>query len=80
MEPFLNGVASCLRHTEESGVQNVRLHMGDEPLERADPPRPSDDAQVQTQRHHHRAMLPFGEKPVSAPAMVARTSPRPKPA
>lgn len=29
VEPFLNGVASCLRHVEESGVQNVRLHLGD---------------------------------------------------
>ena len=29
VEPFLNGVASCLRHIEESGVQNVRLHQGD---------------------------------------------------
>ncbi|MDX2274390.1 MAG: tRNA (guanosine(46)-N7)-methyltransferase TrmB [Hyphomonadaceae bacterium] len=29
VEPFLNGVASCLRHIEESGVQNIRLHMGD---------------------------------------------------
>jgi tRNA (guanine-N7-)-methyltransferase len=29
VEPFLNGVASCLRHIEESGVQNVRLHHGD---------------------------------------------------
>jgi tRNA (guanine-N7-)-methyltransferase len=29
VEPFMNGVASCLRHIEESGVQNVRLHMGD---------------------------------------------------
>ncbi len=29
VEPFLNGVASCLRHIEESGVTNVRLHMGD---------------------------------------------------
>ncbi len=29
VEPFLNGVASCLRHVEESGVQNVRLHQGD---------------------------------------------------
>lgn len=29
VEPFLNGVGSCLRHIEESGVQNVRLHMGD---------------------------------------------------
>lgn len=28
-EPFLNGVASCLRHIEESGVTNVRLHHGD---------------------------------------------------
>lgn len=28
-EPFLNGVASCLRHIEETGVQNVRLHHGD---------------------------------------------------
>ena len=28
-EPFLNGVASCLRHIEESGAQNVRLHLGD---------------------------------------------------
>jgi tRNA (guanine-N7-)-methyltransferase len=25
----VNGVASCLRHVEESGVQNVRLHQGD---------------------------------------------------
>jgi tRNA (guanine-N7-)-methyltransferase len=29
VEPFLNGVASCLRHIEESGAQNVRLHQGD---------------------------------------------------
>lgn len=29
VEPFINGVASCLRHIEESGVQNVRLHQGD---------------------------------------------------
>jgi tRNA (guanine-N7-)-methyltransferase len=29
VEPFLNGVASCLRHIEESGVTNVRLHQGD---------------------------------------------------
>jgi tRNA (guanine-N7-)-methyltransferase len=29
VEPFVNGVASCLRHIEESGVQNVRLHQGD---------------------------------------------------
>ncbi|MBS0385682.1 MAG: tRNA (guanosine(46)-N7)-methyltransferase TrmB [Proteobacteria bacterium] len=29
VEPFLNGVASCLRHIEESGVANVRLHHGD---------------------------------------------------
>lgn len=29
VEPFLNGLASCLRHIEESGVTNVRLHQGD---------------------------------------------------
>jgi len=29
VEPFLNGVASCLRHIEEQGAQNVRLHQGD---------------------------------------------------
>lgn len=29
VEPFLNGVASCLRHIEEFGVANVRLHQGD---------------------------------------------------
>jgi tRNA (guanine-N7-)-methyltransferase len=29
VEPFLNGVASCLRHIEASGVTNVRLHHGD---------------------------------------------------
>jgi tRNA (guanine-N7-)-methyltransferase len=29
VEPFINGVASCLRHIEEGGVQNVRLHQGD---------------------------------------------------
>jgi tRNA (guanine-N7-)-methyltransferase len=29
VEPFLNGVGSCLRHIEESGVANVRVHMGD---------------------------------------------------
>lgn len=29
VEPFLNGVGSCLRHIEEAGVSNVRLHMGD---------------------------------------------------
>ena len=29
VEPFLNGVASCLRHIEASGVTNVRVHQGD---------------------------------------------------
>ena len=29
VEPFLNGVGSCLRHIDEAGVSNVRLHMGD---------------------------------------------------
>src|SRR5262249_45066780 len=29
VEPFINGVGSCLRHIEESGVANVRLHQGD---------------------------------------------------
>jgi tRNA (guanine-N7-)-methyltransferase len=29
VEPFVNGVASCLRHIEEGGVTNVRLHQGD---------------------------------------------------
>lgn len=29
VEPFMNGVGSCLRHIEEGGLQNVRLHMGD---------------------------------------------------
>ncbi len=29
VEPFINGVASCLRHVEEANVQNVRLHQGD---------------------------------------------------
>jgi tRNA (guanine-N7-)-methyltransferase len=29
VEPFLNGVGSCLRHIEEADVANVRLHMGD---------------------------------------------------
>ncbi|MGE3301964.1 MAG: tRNA (guanosine(46)-N7)-methyltransferase TrmB [Hyphomonadaceae bacterium] len=28
-EPFLNGVAACLRRIEEAGVANVRLHHGD---------------------------------------------------
>src|SRR5690606_3168564 len=28
-EPFLNGVASALRHVEERGLTNVRLHQGD---------------------------------------------------
>ncbi len=28
-EPCLNGIGSCLRHIEESGVTNVRLHHGD---------------------------------------------------
>jgi tRNA (guanine-N7-)-methyltransferase len=28
-EPFLNGVASALRHIEEAGLTNVRLHAGD---------------------------------------------------
>jgi tRNA (guanine-N7-)-methyltransferase len=28
-EPFLNGVGSCLRHIEEAGVTNARLHHGD---------------------------------------------------
>ena len=29
VEPFLNGVASCLRHIEEANAQNIRLHNGD---------------------------------------------------
>jgi tRNA (guanine-N7-)-methyltransferase len=29
VEPFLNGVASCLRHIEETNAQNIRLHQGD---------------------------------------------------
>ncbi len=28
-EPFLNGVASLLRHVEEQALANVRVHMGD---------------------------------------------------
>lgn len=28
-EPFLNGVGSALRHVEEGGLKNVRLHAGD---------------------------------------------------
>lgn len=28
-EPFVNGVASALRHIDEGGVENVRLHPGD---------------------------------------------------
>lgn len=28
-EPFLNGAASALRHIDERGLQNVRLHVGD---------------------------------------------------
>ncbi len=28
-EPFVNGVASCLRHVHEQGLENVRLHEGD---------------------------------------------------
>lgn len=29
VEPFLNGVASALRHVEERGLTNVRVHQGD---------------------------------------------------
>lgn len=29
VEPFLNGVASCLRHIEDANAQNIRLHNGD---------------------------------------------------
>jgi tRNA (guanine-N7-)-methyltransferase len=29
VEPFMNGVGSCLRHIEEAGLTNVALHMGD---------------------------------------------------
>jgi tRNA (guanine-N7-)-methyltransferase len=29
VEPFLNGVASCVRHIEAARVENVRLHQGD---------------------------------------------------
>ncbi len=29
VEPFLNGVASCLRHIEDANAQNIRLHQGD---------------------------------------------------
>jgi tRNA (guanine-N7-)-methyltransferase len=28
-EPFLNGAASALRHIDEAGIENVRLHIGD---------------------------------------------------
>ncbi|HTK36110.1 MAG TPA: tRNA (guanosine(46)-N7)-methyltransferase TrmB [Caulobacteraceae bacterium] len=28
-EPFLNGAASILRHIDEAGLKNVRLHVGD---------------------------------------------------
>jgi tRNA (guanine-N7-)-methyltransferase len=28
-EPFLNGAASALRHIDEQGLENVRLHVGD---------------------------------------------------
>ena len=28
-EPFLNGVASAVRHVDEQGLSNVRLHDGD---------------------------------------------------
>jgi tRNA (guanine-N7-)-methyltransferase len=28
-EPFLNGVGSALRHVDERGLKNVRLHAGD---------------------------------------------------
>ena len=28
-EPFLNGAASALRHIDERGLENVRLHVGD---------------------------------------------------
>jgi tRNA (guanine-N7-)-methyltransferase len=28
-EPFLNGVASALRHIDEQALENVRLHVGD---------------------------------------------------
>jgi tRNA (guanine-N7-)-methyltransferase len=28
-EPFLNGAASALRHIDEAGLDNVRLHIGD---------------------------------------------------
>ncbi len=29
VEPFLNGVASALRHVEERGLTNLRVHQGD---------------------------------------------------
>lgn len=29
VEPFLNGVASALRHVDERGLDNVRVHQGD---------------------------------------------------
>jgi tRNA (guanine-N7-)-methyltransferase len=29
VEPFLNGVGSCLRHIEAAGLETVRLHAGD---------------------------------------------------
>ncbi len=29
VEPFLNGMASCLRHVDEQDLANVRLHHGD---------------------------------------------------
>jgi tRNA (guanine-N7-)-methyltransferase len=29
VEPFLNGVASALRHVQEGGLTNVKVHQGD---------------------------------------------------
>ena len=48
-EPFVNGVASALRHVEENALQNVRLHHGDA---RVEPPH--------AQARLRRGVLPLG--------------------
>jgi tRNA (guanine-N7-)-methyltransferase len=63
-EPFLNGVGSALRHIEEAGLTNVRLHPGDaRDVIKALPPSSLDRVMIlfpdpwPKARHHKRRLI-----------------------
>lgn len=66
-EPFLNGVASAVRHIAEQGLDNVRLHPGDaRPLIEALPEKSVDRVFIlfpdpwPKARHHKRRLISEG--------------------